>query len=246
MKLIGYLRVSTDDKGQDPERQKVPILARAARDGHEVAGWVVDEGTSGGIPALDRPRAREAIRLAGQLHARGLVVESVDRWTRAGPRDLAISLYLLETDHRLSLLVADLPEDDFLFELLSNIMAIIAKMNRRRLSEATKSGMARNKALGLSNGGQQPKPELTDTEYHAIEASLATVGLRAAATELSRLRGAWDESDPKKRRQLSVSHSWLSGQLALYRKRTLGLLLQSGVRVPKPSPKGLQEIQDTP
>ena len=46
MKAVPYLRVSTDDKGQDPARQMVTIAPWAKANGVELLPEVVDEGTS--------------------------------------------------------------------------------------------------------------------------------------------------------------------------------------------------------
>jgi predicted site-specific integrase-resolvase len=43
---VPYLRVSTDDKGQDPVRQMEVIAPWAAREGIELLAAVIDEGTS--------------------------------------------------------------------------------------------------------------------------------------------------------------------------------------------------------
>src|ERR1041385_8014302 len=113
MNLIAYLRVSTDDKGQDPDRQKRAMEARAAKDGHTVVAWVEDVGTSGGVPALDRPKVKEAVRLAAEHGAGAIIVEAVDRWTRSGWQDVGVSMWRLRTENDLGLLFADLHGDDF-------------------------------------------------------------------------------------------------------------------------------------
>lgn len=224
MKVVGYLRVSLDDKGQDPDRQRAPIESRAARDGHQVVGWVTDKGTSGSIPAMTRPRVIEAVRLAKAEGAGGIMVESVDRWTRDGPRDLALSMFELEHDHRLQLVVADINGDDFTTELLMGIMATIAKMVRRRLIEATKSGIANARRKGVIIGRPR-KPDLTDEELAACvrvgDASLP--GLRRMALIVSQMRGAHEVADAKARRFRTVSRSWLADQLAK-RPESPGLL----------------------
>lgn len=213
MKLVGYLRVSTDDKGQDPARQKAPILARAARDGDEVVGWVVDEGTSGAVSPFDRPKVREAIRLAKEKGAHAIVCEAVDRWSRGGWQDVGVSMYNLQSDHGLGLKFADLQGDDFVVELLTGILATIAKMNRKRLIEATKSGMENARRKGVVMG-RPAKPDLSDDEYQKVLGIKKHSGNRRAAIEVSQWRGAHEVADAKSARFRRVSASWIQDQLA--------------------------------
>lgn len=227
MRLVAYLRVSTDDKGQDPSRQKAPILARATKDGHEVVAWVIDEGTSGAVPAMERPRVQEAIKLAKSLGARALVVEAVDRWSRGGWQDVGVSMYQLESDHGLGLLFADLQGDDFVVELLTGILATIAKMNRKRLAEMTRTGMANARAKGVRLG-RPAKPDLTAEELAVVvELVKSGRGLRRAADAITATRMVGRDGvpvvDAKARRFRKVSASWLADQLAK-RPETPGLL----------------------
>ncbi len=227
MIVIGYLRVSTDDKGQDPDRQKGLIQTWADRNGHTVAAWVADEGTSGAVPPLQRQMVLEALDLAETHQAEAIAVESVDRWTRGGWQDLGVSMFLLDTEHGgLKLAVADIPSgDEFVAELLAGIMATLGKMFRKRLQEQIKSGLANAKAKGWPNGepGRRPKPALT-----AVEADLALQvleregkngaianGYHSAALAVSRSRGAFDLADPKRRQLATVSSWWVRNQLRL-------------------------------
>lgn len=204
MNLIAYLRVSTDDKGQDPDRQKPAILARATKDGHKVVAWVVDEGTSGGVPALDRPKVKEAIRLAKVHGAGALIVEAVDRWSRGGWQDVGVSMFRLQSDHDLGLIFADLQGDEFVVELLTGILATIAKMNRQRLREMVKSGMANARKKGVHLG--RPPKVLTPEDWRLVDSMRAEgKGWRLVALAVSRQRGAFDVADPKAQRDRSVS-----------------------------------------
>lgn len=212
MKLVGYLRVSTDDKGQDPERQKAPILARAERDGNEICAWVLDEGTSGGVSPFQRQKVMEAIEEAETHDAKGIIVESVDRWTRGGWKDLGVSMFELETQHGLTLTFADLHGDEFVVELLSGIMATVAKLFRKRLQEQIKTGLANAKSKGWPNGqpGRPPKEPLTMTELAEV-LRLANLGhgRRRIALEISKARGAFDVADPKIRHRRTVTENWI-------------------------------------
>lgn len=226
MRLIGYLRVSTDDKNQDPERQR-PVLEGAARkSGDTITGWVVDEGTRAGDkgpPTLDRPRLKELLALAKETKADGIMVESVDRWTRKGSSDLGYSMFVLERDHGLKLMFADTPDDPIAREVIPPLMAFLARMDNKRRSDQARSSAARKKAMGV-RVGRPPKPDLDPAEFQAaIAAMTAGGGYRKAALAVSSMRGAADVSDAKARRARMVSASWVADQLAK-RPETPGLL----------------------
>lgn len=233
MKLVAYLRVSTDDKGQDPDRQKRLIEAWAPRHNHEIVAWVKDEGTSGTVPPLNRQMVLEALELAEQHNAGGIVVESTDRWTRGGWQDLGVSMFLLNQDHDgMKLLIADLPQgDEFVAELLGGIMASVAKEFRRRLVAQVKSGLANAKARGWPNGepGRDPKPDLTTAEYEAVvklmggpsdPATGKKPGWRKAAHLVSSMRGAYNLVEPKDQRERAVSQTWLRKEMARHETRS--------------------------
>lgn len=223
-RFIGYCRTSTDDKGQDPLRQRDVIQRWAQRPGpdgrpREVVAWVVDEGTSGGTDPFQRQRVREAIALADEHRAEGIVVEAVDRWTREGMRKLALTEFFLDLDHHLVLEVADLPPgmDEFTREIITGLMAACAKEFRRRLREQVKSGLERARAKGWPKGrpGRKPKPTLTDAEKALVRGMVLEEGqgVDRVALELTKLRGAWDVADRKKAEHLTVKPTWLWVQI---------------------------------
>jgi DNA invertase Pin-like site-specific DNA recombinase len=217
VKLVGYCRVSTDDKGQNPQRQKDVLQAMATRDGHTVVAWVLDEGTSGGISPLERIQVGLAIKKAKELEADALLVESVDRWTRRGVHDFCQSSADLELRHGLKLVLADVPQgmDGMALEIYTSIMAIVAKAFRERLREQIKTGLARAKKEGWKNGppGRRPKANLKPEEIAYVREQRA-LGRRGAgwgrmATELSRARGALEVVDRKAQDKRIVRPSWL-------------------------------------
>lgn len=219
LKLVGYCRVSTDDKGQNPERQADILKAWAARNGHELVHIVKDEGTSGGVSPLDRAMVQEAIRAAGRLGADGLVVESVDRWTRGGVTDYCASNTTLELRHELKLHLSDVPQgmDGMALEIYTSIMAIVAKAFRERLREQIKTGLARAKKEGWKNGrpGRKPKQNLSPEEIAYVREQRAAKkrpGWGRMALELTRRRGALEVVDPKARDKRTVSPSWLRSE----------------------------------
>jgi DNA invertase Pin-like site-specific DNA recombinase len=87
---VPYLRVSTDDKGQDPGRQMLSIEPWASREGLALLKPAVDNGTSASkVPALKRPVFLEACERAKAAGAEAIIMEVPDRFSRQSP-DVAV------------------------------------------------------------------------------------------------------------------------------------------------------------
>lgn len=85
LRLVGYLRVSTDrqvEEGQGLDEQRASIERWAKVDGHEVAHWKSDEGVSGTKDAVERDGLREAVALVEAGEADGVVVRELGRLAR--------------------------------------------------------------------------------------------------------------------------------------------------------------------
>lgn len=218
MRLVGYLRVSTDDKGQNPERQKDVIREWAKRHHHEIPAWVVDQGTSGATDPFQRQYVLEAIEDAKKLGCQGIVVEAVDRWTREGVEALSVSRFFLRVDHDLRLICTTTPPGMTaeMEEMWDSMMATVARMFLSRLREQIKSGIARAKANGWPNGepGRKAKPSLTAKEWEAVSRWIAEgKGVDKMALDLSHMRGAFNVADTKAQDRLRVKPTWLHGKI---------------------------------
>lgn len=218
MRLVGYLRVSTDDKGQNPERQKDVIQAWAKTHGHDIPVWVVDEGTSGATDPFQRQYVIEAIEEAKTHKCSGIVAESVDRWTRSGPDALAVSRFFLRMDHDLRLVLASTPPGmtPEMEELWDSMMATVARMFLSRLREQIKSGIARAKANGWPHGepGRKRKPSLTPKEWELVSQWITEgKGVDKMALDLSHYRGAFAVADTNAQERLRVKPTWLHGRI---------------------------------
>lgn len=218
MRFIGYLRVSTDDKGQNPERQKDVIGAWAKSHGHEIAHWVIDEGTSGETDPLKRQYGLEAVEMAKELGCQGIAVEAVDRWTRGGVEALSVSRFFLRVDHDLKLVCTTTPPGMTaeMEEMWDSMMATVARMFLSRLKEQIKSGIARAKANGWPNGepGRKRKPSLTPREWELVSQWIEEgKGVDKMALDLSHSRGAFAVADTKAQDRLRVKPTWLYGRI---------------------------------
>lgn len=231
-KVVGYVRTSTEDREQNPERQRDVITAWAQREGVEVVTVVVDEGTSGSkVAPMARPKFAECIAAARAANATAIVVEAQDRFTRADAEGFFVYRYLLRQEYGLQLWSCAMGVSQQ-GKTEGRLMAVMSAESSaawvQRHSQAVASGMARAKAEGR-HMGRPAKPPLTDEEYAWAATILAEgderdgpglrarqrhgTGLRAAAHAISRHRGADDAHDPQTRRKRAVSARWLERQM---------------------------------
>jgi DNA invertase Pin-like site-specific DNA recombinase len=85
-----YARVSTDDKGQDPENQLRQLRAWCERMGYAVTGEYV-EHESGGKSADHRKQLAQVFADASRRDFDMLLVWALDRFSREGMAALAMS-----------------------------------------------------------------------------------------------------------------------------------------------------------
>lgn len=217
VKLVGYFRTSTDDKNQNPDRQREVVERWAAAQDYILVGFVTDEGTSGATPVQERRKLRDAIRRAKEMGAQGLVCESVDRFTRSGNDAEVQGRVWLQLTHGLDIYYADLPAGmpPFVEEMVRSIYATMGKMFREQLRERIKQGNARAAMAGWPNGkpGPKAKHSMSDAEWDEFDRLKAQgKGFRAIAQAISDQRGAFEVYDPKARRERLVSESWIRKQ----------------------------------
>lgn len=209
IRAVAYVRVSTDDKGQDPARQLEVIRPWGEREGVELAGVVTDEGTSASkTDPFARPRFVEACERAREAGVAGIVVETADRFTRQGSAEDAWAEVELRRRYGLALYRADKPlahHGTTVGRVLDTIKAEGAHTWAVEHARKVRSGMAKAKREGRSVG--RPPKELTAEELALVERLRAEGhGWRSIALVVSRARGAFDVADPARRNALTVSH----------------------------------------
>jgi len=155
MKVALYARVSIDEtskessKYQDPENQLMPMREFAKRMDWEITEFV--ERASGGS---DRPIFQELLGRARQHEFKGILVYSIDRFSREGILDtLTYIKGLKERGVWLKSLREEWLDTDGPFtELMLAQFAWFASFERKKISDRTKAALAKRKALGLSLG----------------------------------------------------------------------------------------------
>jgi DNA invertase Pin-like site-specific DNA recombinase len=179
MRVALYARVSTNDKGQDPEMQLRELREYCQRRDWNISGEYVDSGVSGAKDS--RPRLNELMLDANRRRFEAVVVWKFDRFARSTSH----LLKALETFQALKVEFVSLTEgidtSTPVGKLVFTILGAVAEMERELIRERIRAGVrnarAKGKKLGRPRAGVDP----------AKIASLRSQGrtLRQIATELS-------------------------------------------------------------
>ncbi len=163
MRVIGYLRVSTEEQGKSGaglEAQRAAILAEAERRGWEVVTVIADSGFS--AKDLKRPGVQMAMEMLARREADGLVVSKLDRLSRS-MIDFT-GLMGKATTQGWSLVALDCVDTTTpAGEAMANVLATFAQFERRLISQRTKDALAVKRAQGVRLG----RPPLLPTEVVA-------------------------------------------------------------------------------
>ncbi|WP_395541548.1 recombinase family protein [Neotabrizicola sp. sgz301269] len=142
MKIVSYIRVSTDRQGRSGlglEAQKADIAAYAARQNAAITGAFteVESGRNN-----DRPELDKALRLA-RVTGSKLVIAKLDRLSRNAAFLLSLQ------DSNVDFVACDMPEAN---ALTVGIMAVIAEAESRMIGARTRAAMGAAKARGRTFG----------------------------------------------------------------------------------------------
>lgn len=151
MRAAIYARVSTRDKGQDPENQLAELRVYCERQGWTLAEVFTDHDTA---KHGNRDAFKRLFEAASRRQFDVVVVWALDRFTREGIHQTFDYIKKL-SDHGVkfeSYTEAHFRTTGDAGDLMLGIAAWIAKQERKRISERTKAGMARVKAAGKTIG----------------------------------------------------------------------------------------------
>ena len=160
MKVVGYMRVSTDGQvGEDKfglASQMSQIEAYCRREGHEILGWYKDEGKSGA--SEDRPELDKIIYGDGVMNppCEAVVVAKSDRIAR----DINIYFYYKHELMRKGIKLLSVAEDfgamgEF-SGILEALVQCIAEMERKNINKRTSGGRMIKARRGGYAGGRAP------------------------------------------------------------------------------------------
>lgn len=148
MKAAIYARVSTDDKGQEPETQLIPCRELCQARGFEIYKEYIDVGESGrdeSRPAFDKMKADALHR-----HFDHLIVWRMDRLSRAGISHVFRTLdYLKGCGVRVvSAQEPFLSTDSDFSPVILAVLAWAAEWEVKEMSKRVKAGVSRAEAWG--------------------------------------------------------------------------------------------------
>jgi DNA invertase Pin-like site-specific DNA recombinase len=154
MRVAIYARVSTDDKGQDPQNQLTELRAWCTAAGHTISREYVDH-ESGRKGADKRKQFATLFDDAAKRKFDCVLFWALDRFSREGMAQTIIHLQRLSSYgigfH--SYTEAHLATDNELVRnILLALLSSLAKVEAQKISERTKAGMARAKAKGMRIG----------------------------------------------------------------------------------------------
>ena len=149
MKVALYARVSTDDKGQDPEVQLGKLRKWAEARKYDIFEEYVDQA-SGGNPR--RPALDLLLADARRHEFDAILITKLDRMMRS-TRNLLNVLELLD-GYSVALICSDQDIDTKspVGKLLFTVLGAIAEFERDLISSRVKDGMAKAKAEGKHVG----------------------------------------------------------------------------------------------
>lgn len=207
---VAYLRVSTDEERQDPERQLQAIEEWCDRERVELVDSVSEAASSKEQPnPLERNGFQRAVEAAHSHEADAIIVEQRDRFSRDEARLVVHYSVLLEERHGLNLWVASRPleaQDKLVGSILDTAESAMAHRENEERARRVSEGMQRAKEEGDPIG--RP-PALSAEEarwarkHHDPDNGL---GYRTLARLISKARGAFRTSKPKVRDEREVHY----------------------------------------
>ena len=167
MRVAIYARVSTDDRGQDPENQLIALREWCTRSGHEVTGEYV-EHESGRKGTERRVQFAGLFEDASRRKFDMVLVWALDRFSREG----MVIMHLQRLDsygvkfH--SYMEAHLNTDNELVRnVLLAVLSSLAKTEAQKISERTKAGLERARRRGVRIGRPQLEEGLRSKSHSA-------------------------------------------------------------------------------
>jgi DNA invertase Pin-like site-specific DNA recombinase len=154
MRVAIYARVSTDDKGQDPENQLHELRSWAVNSGHPISGEYVDYD-SGRKGADKRKQFAALFDDASKRRFDCVLFWALDRFSREGMGQTILHLQRLSsygvafhsyTEPHLA------TDNELVRNVLLALLSSLGKVEAQKISERTKAGMARAKSKGIKIG----------------------------------------------------------------------------------------------
>jgi DNA invertase Pin-like site-specific DNA recombinase len=186
MKCALYVRVSTDDKGQDPLNQELQLREFATRQGWDIVAAYCDEA---GAKNGERKGFKSLFADAGKHRFDVVLFWSLDRLTREGTFKTHCYLrQLSDAGIKFKSFTEQYVDSLGVFgDAIIGLLAAMAQQERIRISDRTKAGIARAKAQGKTwKRGIDPEAASTTTLWRRARAQRASTSGNASVGDLQR------------------------------------------------------------
>lgn len=177
MKVIGYLRVSTDEQarsglGMDAQRATLQAFANAA--GHDVE-WVADEGESG--KNGNRPGLQMALGMLRKGEADALAVAKLDRLSRS-VHDFSGMLRTAQAEKwRIVALDMGIDTSNMTGRLVAHILMAVSEWEREAIGQRTSDAIQ----VRLARGEEWGRRSLMESATEALIREMRDDGLSGHA-----------------------------------------------------------------
>lgn len=200
-RVVGYVRVSTDDQadsGAGLEAQRAAIVAECARRGWTLAALYEDAGASG-KSLSGRPGLQRALSDVETGVAAAMVVAKLDRLSRSL---LDFSGLMARSRRKGWALVAlDLGVDTTTpsGEMMANVLAVFAQFERRLIGQRTRDALAVKRSQGVRLGRPRTldplvAQEVTSLRHRGLALAAIAADLNARGVPTSHGGRAWHSS----------------------------------------------------
>jgi len=154
MRVAIYARVSTNDKGQDPENQLRELRAWCVNSGHTITREYVEHET-GRRGAEKRKQFAALFEDAAKRKFDLVLFWALDRFSREGMAQSIVHLQRL-TSYGVTFHSYTEPhlatDNELVRNILLALLSSLAKVEAQKISDRTKAGMNRARAKGIKIG----------------------------------------------------------------------------------------------
>lgn len=164
MRVVAYLRVSTDQQDTSMSAQRDLIERWAAYREHDIVAWLSDPDTSGGTGLADREGGREVLRMLHGKEAEGVVVTKLDRLSRDVADFATVLKQFRKKGWSVATLDLDIDTATTNGEMIAHVLMALAQWERRQIGDRTRAALAELKRQGKHIG----RPSKTDLRGEVV------------------------------------------------------------------------------
>ena len=176
MKVIGYVRVSTEEQASHSvslAAQEAKICAYADLFGHELTEVIVDAGQS--AKSLGRPGLQQALGALQAGPAEGLLIAKMDRLTRS-VRDLGDLLECHSQKFALMSIGEQVDTSTAGGRMMLNLMTVMSQWEREVIGERTSAALQHKKAQGQKLGAPARELRAAGQTFQVVADTLTAEG----------------------------------------------------------------------